>query len=156
MQLLEQCQPRCADCTASFRRGLKPQSLAELLSIDDPRESRCNPVPIALSCRARTTTSVFLLPPISGASLLVYDRSRKHKSIVFSRDANRRALIGMEQNPEVKRMVQRSLFLPLVQKPLDLPIEKQQELQTAIAELLLTALPQNPMQGEANIDDDEQ
>lgn len=147
MQLLEQCPPRSADFSASFQRGLKSQSLAELLCIDDPRGSRCNPAPIALSCCARVTTSVFLLPPISGASLLVYDRSRKHKSVVFSRDANRRALIEMEQTPEVKRMVQRSLFLPLVQKPLDLPIEKQQELQTAIAELLLTALTQNPMQG---------
>jgi hypothetical protein len=29
----------------------------------------------------------------------------------------------MEQNPEVKRMVQRSLFVRLAQKPLDLPIE---------------------------------
>ena len=62
----------------------------------------------------------------------------------------------MEQNPEVKRMVQRSLFFRLVQKPLDLPMEKQQELRTAIADLLLTALTQNSMQEEANIDDDEQ
>ncbi len=62
----------------------------------------------------------------------------------------------MKQNPEVKRMVQRPLFLRLVQKPLELPIDKQQELQMAIAELLLTALTQNPMQEEANIDDDEQ
>jgi hypothetical protein len=76
--------------------------------------------------------------------------------VLSSRHANRRALIGMKQNPEVKRMVQRSLFLRLVQKPLELPIDKQQELQMAIAELLLTALTQNPMQEEANIDDDEQ
>lgn len=62
----------------------------------------------------------------------------------------------MKQNPEVKRIVQRSLFLRLVQKPLELPIDKQQELQTAIVELLLTALTQNPMQEEANIDDDKQ
>ena len=63
----------------------------------------------------------------------------------------------MEQNPEVKRMVQRSLFVRLVQKPLDLPMEKQQELHTAIADLLLTALTQKSMQEEeANIDDDEQ
>lgn len=53
-------------------------------------------------------------------------------------------------------MVQRSLFLRLVEKPSDLPFDKQQELQTAIAELLLTALAQNPMQNEVNIDDDEQ
>jgi len=52
----------------------------------------------------------------------------------------------MEQNPEVKRVVQRSLFFRLVQKPLDLPMEKQQELQTAIVDLLLTALTQNSMQ----------
>jgi hypothetical protein len=63
----------------------------------------------------------------------------------------------MEQNPEVKRMVQRSLLFRLVQKPLDLPMEKQQELHTAIADLLLTALTQKSMQEEeANIDDDEQ
>ena len=62
----------------------------------------------------------------------------------------------MEQSPEVKRMVQRSLFFRLVQKQLDLPMEKQQELQTAIADLLLTALTQNSMQEEANLDDDEQ
>jgi hypothetical protein len=62
----------------------------------------------------------------------------------------------MEQNPEVKRMVQRSPFVRLVQKPLDLPMEKQHELHTAIADLLLTALTQKSMQEEANIDDDEQ
>ena len=49
-------------------------------------------------------------------------------------------MIGMEQNPEVKRIVQRSLFVRLAEKPLELPIDKRQELQTAIAELLLTAL----------------
>jgi hypothetical protein len=120
------------------------------------RESRRNPTPIALFCRP-CNQSIFLLPPIGGASLLVYDRYRKAQNYrALITHANRRALIGMEQNPEVKRMVQRSLFVRLAQKPLDLPIEKQQELQTAIAELLLTALTQNFMQEEANIDDDEQ
>ena len=61
----------------------------------------------------------------------------------------------MKQNPEVKRIVQRSLFIRLAEKSLELPSEKQQELHTAIAELLLTALTQNPMEEEANIDDDE-
>jgi len=102
--------------------------------------------------------SVFLLPsnPIGGASLLPYD-PEKHKVSCFHDAMQTGGLeLGMKQNPEVNRMVQRSLFRRLVQKPLDLPIEKQQELQTAIAELLLTALTQNPMPEEANIDDDEQ
>jgi hypothetical protein len=62
----------------------------------------------------------------------------------------------MKQNPEAKRIMQRSLFIRLAEKSLELPNEKQQELQSAIAELLLTALPQNSMKEEANIDDDEQ
>jgi hypothetical protein len=62
----------------------------------------------------------------------------------------------MKQNPGMKRVVQRSLFPRLVQQPSDLPTHKQQELQTAIAELLLTALTQNSVQEEVNIDDDEQ
>jgi hypothetical protein len=120
------------------------------------RESRRNTTPIALFCRP-CNQSIFLLAPIGSASLLVYDRCRKaQKGSCFDYACKQEGLIGMEQNPEVKRMVQRSLFVRLAQKPLDLPIEKQQELQTAIAELLLTALTQNPMQEEANIDDDEQ
>lgn len=63
---------------------------------------------------------------------------------------------GMKPNPEAKRIVQRSLFSLLAEKSLELPSEKQQELHTAIAELLLTALTQNSMEEEANIDDDEQ
>jgi hypothetical protein len=41
-------------------------------------------------------------------------------------------------------------------KPLDLPIDNQHEQQTAVAELLLATLTQDPLQEEANIDDDEQ
>jgi hypothetical protein len=73
-----------------------------------------------------------------------------------SRDATRRALIGMNQNPDVKRMAQRSLFPQAVHTALELPIDKQHELQAAMAELLLTALTEDPMQEEANIDDDHQ
>ena len=65
-------------------------------------------------------------------------------------------MIGMNQNPDVKRKAQRSLFSRVVDKPLELPIDKQHELQTAIAELLLAALTRDSIQEEANIDDDEQ
>ena len=73
-----------------------------------------------------------------------------------SRDATRRALIGMNQNRDVKRMVQRSLFPQAVSTALELPIDKQHELQAAMAELLLAASTEDPMQEEADIDDDRQ
>jgi hypothetical protein len=60
----------------------------------------------------------------------------------------------VKSNPAVKRMWQRSLF-PRVLHSLELPIDKQYELHTAIAELLLTALTLEPVK-EINIDDDEQ
>jgi len=103
------------------------------------------------------TTSAFLPPPRGGASLLIYDRPPKSTKISCFHHAMRTGGLdwGMKQNPEVKRIVQRSLFIRLAEKSLELPSEKQQELHTAIAELLLTALTQNPMEEEANIDDDE-
>jgi hypothetical protein len=52
-------------------------------------------------------------------------------------------------------MAQRSLFPQAVHTALELPIDKQYELQAAMAELLLTALTEYPMQEEA-IDDDHQ
>jgi len=61
----------------------------------------------------------------------------------------------MNQNLDVKRMAQRSLFPQAVHTALELPIDKQYELQAAMAELLLTALTEYPMQEEA-IDDDHQ
>jgi anti-sigma regulatory factor (Ser/Thr protein kinase) len=61
----------------------------------------------------------------------------------------------MNQNPDMKRVSQRSLFARVVHKPFELPIHKQHELQTAIAELVVNALTEVPVK-EANIDDDEQ
>jgi hypothetical protein len=56
----------------------------------------------------------------------------------------------MSQIPDVKRMAQRSLFPEPVQMALGLPIDKQHELHAAMAELLLTALSEDPAPEEAN------
>lgn len=58
MQLLEQCPPDARIVVRLFRRGLKAQSLAELLCIDDPRQSRRKSAEIALSCRPRNHVSL--------------------------------------------------------------------------------------------------
>jgi hypothetical protein len=72
--------------------------------------------------------------------------------VLSSRDAPRRALIGMSQIPDVKQMAQRSLFPYALQTALELPIDKQHELHAAMAELLLTALSEDPTPEEANDD----
>jgi hypothetical protein len=139
MQLLAQ---RPADSRIVVRpfRQPKRQSLAEL------------------RCRCFVDQVIFFIPLRGGSPGLIYDQLRKSTEVLVH--ANRRALIGMNQNLDVKLTSQRftsqrSLFARIVHKPLELPIDKQHELQIAIAELLLNALTEDTVK-EANIDDDEQ
>jgi hypothetical protein len=148
MQLLAQRPADSWIVVQPFPRP-KGQSLAELFCIADRvslgRESRC--------FADQMIFFVFLRGDSPG---LIYDQLRKaQKFWCFHLHASRRALIGMNQNPDMKRVSQRSLFARVVHKPLELPIHKQHELQTAIAELLVNALTEVPVK-EANIDDDEQ
>jgi hypothetical protein len=83
MQLVEQCPPDVRIVIRLTGTGLKAQSLAELLCIDDPRESRYKSAPIALSCRSRNHVS--LLAPFKVVhhswSMIAPE---KHKRIVLS------------------------------------------------------------------------
>jgi hypothetical protein len=118
----------------------QPQQHSESLSVVEP---------------ARVgSMSIYLFPPRDGP---IKDdlSSLRRAPVVFvlsSRDAPRRGLIGMSQIPDVKRMAQRSLFPQAVETALELPIEKQHELHAAMAELLLTALSEDPTPEEANDD----
>lgn len=56
----------------------------------------------------------------------------------------------MIRNQKPPTVYQQMLFLPAVQRVADLPCDKQRELQTAVAELLLNALT-----GDDSIDDGE-
>jgi hypothetical protein len=73
----------------------------------------------------------------------LYDCGKGAASLVGAPKSKRKpkeTLSSMIRNQKPPMVHQQMLFLPAVQRVADLPCDKQRELQTAVAELLLNAL----------------